>query len=118
MSKDKGFLSSIFLFWFLFSLLIFFSFKLSNSISFNLDEKALGSRSNVSVSPIRLRSLSKKITLSKFWKINLVENKNFLISSVSNCTSSLSILSIVLLIIFIWLIDFFLLNLAEYYLNI
>ena len=44
---------------FVISLLIFFSFKLSNSISFNLVENALGSRSNVSVSPIRLRSLSK-----------------------------------------------------------
>ena len=32
----------------------------------NLVENALGSRSNVSVSPIKLRSLSKKITLSKF----------------------------------------------------
>ena len=41
-------------------------------------EKDLGSKSKVSVSPTNANSLSNKITRSRFWNINLVENKNFL----------------------------------------
>ena len=54
--------------------------------------------------------MSKKITLSKFWNINLVENKNFRISFAVNFTSNLERLSIVLSIILMWLIDFFLIK--------
>ena len=80
---------------------------MSNSIISNLDENDRGSRSRVSVSPTKSSSLLKKITLSRLWKINLVENKNFLISSTLNSISNLSKLLIVLLIILIWLDDLF-----------
>ena len=95
--------------------LVFFSFKISNSTVSNLEENDLGSRSNVSVSPTKFNSLSKNITLSKFWKRNLVENKKLLMSSSTNFTFNLVRLSIVLLITSIWFDDFFLLNLVEHF---
>ena len=76
----------------------------------SLEENDLGSRSKVSVSPTKSNSLLKKITLSRLWKINLVENKNFLISSSLNSIFSLSKFSTVLLIILIWLDDLFLIK--------
>ncbi len=86
---------------------VFFSLKISSSIISNLDENDLGSRSRVSVSPTKSNSLLKKITLSRLWKINLVENKNLLTSSSLNLISNLFKFSIVLLIILMWLEDFF-----------
>ena len=73
----------------------------------NLLVNDLGSRSKVSVSPTKLNWLSNKITLSKFWNKNLVENKNFLISFSINSTLSLEMWSIVLSIILMWLTVFF-----------
>ena len=51
---------------FFFSTLFFLSFKMSISIISNFCEKDLGSKSKVSVSPIKLNLLSNIITLSKF----------------------------------------------------
>ena len=110
--NETGFFSSIFIFFSSIVFSISSLSKLSNSILSSLVENDLGSRSKVSVSPIRLSWSSKNITLSKFWKINLVENKNLLISSDWNFTSSLKILSIVLLIMFVWFWDFFLIKLG------
>ena len=110
--NETGFFSFIFIFFFSIVFSISSLSKLSNSILSSLVENDLGSRSKVSVSPIRLSWSSKNITLSKFWKINLVENKNLLISSDWNFTSSLKILSIVLLIIFVWFWDFFFIKLG------
>ena len=52
------------------------------------------------------------MTLSRVWKINLVENKNFLISFSLNSMSNRSKLLIVLLIILIWLDDLFFIKLG------
>ena len=110
--NERGFFSSIFIFFSSIVFSISSLSKLSNSILSSLVENDLGSRSKVSVSPIRLSWSSKNNTLSKFWKINLVENKNLLISSDWNFTSSLKILSIVLLIMFVWFWDFFFIKLG------
>ena len=61
------------------SIISFFlsSLKISNSTISNLLEKDLGSKSNVSVSPTKSNWLSNRITLSKFWNKNLVENIEF-----------------------------------------
>ena len=82
-------------------------FLFINSILSSLVENDLGSRSKVSVSPIRLSWSSKNITLSRFWKRNLVENKKLLMSSSTNFTSSLIRLSTVLFITSMWFEDFF-----------
>ena len=104
-----------------FSLLIFFVSiilllvswsKISNCTISSLLEKDLGSKSSVSVSPIKLNWLSKKITLSKFWNKNLVENKNFLISSSSNLIFNLTICSIVFSMTWICLLFLFFIKLG------
>jgi len=63
--KDTRLLFPIFIFFSSVIFFVFFSFKISSSIMSNLDENDLGSRSSVSVSPIKSNSLLKKITLSR-----------------------------------------------------
>ena len=99
-------------FFFTISTFSLFLFNSSIWILSNLCENDLGSRSKVFVSPIKLNSLSYNITLSKFWKRNLVENKNFLISSSVKLILSLFIWSIVLFIICIWFEVFLLIKLG------
>ena len=110
--KDTRLSLPILIFFFSVISFVFFSLKISNSIISSLEENDLGSRSSVSVSPIKSSSLLKNITLSRLWKINLVENKKLLISFSLKLIPNLSKLSIVLLIILMWLDDLFLIKLG------